>query len=88
MLLASSRVHPDMRTAAFIATLGLVQPDAGPSLDTLLDRLSAYLVGYEKAISEVIADEEMTQTPRSMSSARAARTTPAPFGDCLPAAAG
>ena len=59
-----------MRTAAFIATLGLVQPDAGPSLDTLLDRLSAYLVGYEKAISEVIADEEMTQTPRSMSSAR------------------
>ena len=56
-----------MRTAAFIAALGLLQTDAGPSLDTLLDRMSAYLLDYEKAISEVIADEEMTQTTRSPS---------------------
>ena len=56
-----------MRTATIIAALGLLQPDAGPSLDTLLDRLSAYLLEYEKAISEVIADEEMTQTTRSIS---------------------
>ena len=56
-----------MRTTALIAALGLLQPDGGPSLDTLLGRMSAYILDYEKAISEVIADEEMTQTARSMS---------------------
>jgi hypothetical protein len=55
-----------MKTAALVAALVLAQPDTGPSLETLLDRLSTYLLQYEQAISEVIADEEMTQDVRSM----------------------
>ena len=56
-----------MKTAALVAAFALAQPDTSPSLETLLDRLSTYLLDYEKAISEVIADEEMTQTARSTS---------------------
>ena len=56
-----------MKTAALVAAIVLAQPDTSPSLETLLDRLSAYLVQYEHAISEVMADEEMTQDVRSMS---------------------
>ncbi len=53
-----------MKTAALVAAFALAQPDTSPSLETLLERLSTYLLQYEKAISEIIADEEMTQTPR------------------------
>jgi hypothetical protein len=50
-----------VKVAALVTALGLVQAGAEPSLDLLLDRLSAYLLDYERAISEVIADEAMTQ---------------------------
>ena len=56
-----------MKTAALVAAFALAQPDTSPSLETLLERLSTYLLQYEKAISEIIADEEMAQTPRSAS---------------------
>jgi hypothetical protein len=56
-----------MTTAALVAAFALAQLDTSPSLETLLERLSTYLLQYEKAISEIIADEEMTQTARSMS---------------------
>lgn len=56
-----------MKTAALVAAFALAQPDTSPSLETLLERLSTYLLHYEKAIREIIADEEMSQTPRSVS---------------------
>ena len=53
-----------MKAAALVLALGLVQPAAEPSLETLLDRLTAYLLEYERTISEVLADEQMMQIDR------------------------
>jgi hypothetical protein len=53
-----------MKTVALLLPFALLQPSAEPSLEQLLDRLSAYLTQYEPLISEVIADEVMTQRDR------------------------
>jgi hypothetical protein len=58
--------------ATLVLPFALAQPVAGPSLETLLERLSSYLVQYEPVISEVIADETMTQEER----ARAGKLNP------------
>jgi hypothetical protein len=54
-----------MKWLAILVSVTLFQPAAEPSLDVLLERLSAYLLRYEPAISAVIADEEMTQRTRA-----------------------
>jgi hypothetical protein len=51
-----------MRPLIMIAALAVAQ--AQPSLDTLLDRMHAYLLEYEPRISELIADETLTQSAR------------------------
>ena len=56
-----------MTWLALLLSVTLAQPAGEPSLDTLLERLSAYLLRYEPLISQVIADEEMTQRDRGNS---------------------
>ena len=56
-----------MKWLAILLPFAWLQPAAtGPSLDTLLERLSSYLLQYEPVISEVIADEFMTQQERRL----------------------
>ena len=53
-----------MKSGALLLAVALLQPTPEPSLEQLLGRLSAYLTRYEPLISEVIADEVMTQRDR------------------------
>ena len=51
-----------MRTLISLVTLISVSVSAqAPTLDTLLERMAAYLVGYEQQLSSVVADETFSQ---------------------------
>jgi hypothetical protein len=50
-----------MTAGALLLAFTFLQSSPEPSLGQLLERLSTYLMQYEPAISEVIADEVMTQ---------------------------
>jgi hypothetical protein len=51
-----------MRTLISLVTLISVSLSAqAPTLDTLLERMAAYLVGYEQQLSSVVADETFSQ---------------------------
>jgi len=54
-----------MKWLAVLVPIAVFQPAVEPSLELLLDRVSAYLLRYEPIISEVIADEDMTQWDRA-----------------------
>ena len=52
-----------------ILLLAAISFQSSPALDSVLSRLDTYLAGYEPRLSQVIADEDMSQTRPARSSA-------------------
>ncbi len=67
-----------MRLAVLL--LAAISLQSTPALDTALSRLDRYLAEYEPRLSQVIADEEMTQTRPARSRRGKSLQTPTQVG--------
>ena len=66
-----------------ILLLAAISFQSSPALDSVLSRLDTYLAGYEPRLSQVIADEDMSQTrPRAIKRGNAVQT-PTQVGSSL-----